>query len=102
MCHRNRGGQLGRGPKPPDLRPASNHVAESIMATTRSRCHACTGQRSSYIVWRAGSAVAVAAKRSSFCVDSQLRFRHRGGINGEPTSLDEQQAARTDLRGEGI
>jgi len=68
-----------------------------------SRCRApCTGQRSSYIVWRAGSAVAAAAERSSFCVDSQLRFRHRGGINGEPTSLDEQQAARTDLRGEGI
>ncbi len=28
ICHRNRGGELGRGPKPPDLRPASNHVAD--------------------------------------------------------------------------
>ncbi len=28
MCHRNRGGELGRGAKPPDLRPASNHVAD--------------------------------------------------------------------------
>ena len=28
MCHRNRGGELGCGPKFPDLRPASNHVAD--------------------------------------------------------------------------
>ena len=37
----------------------------------------------------------------TMCADSPLRLRHRGGINGEPMSLDEQQAARTDLRGEG-
>ena len=67
-----------------------------------SRCRACTGQRSELRAWRAGSAGAVAAKRLSLCVDSPLRFRHRGGSNGEPMSLDEQQAARTDLRGEGI
>jgi hypothetical protein len=28
MCHRNRGGELGCGPKFPDLRPASNRVAD--------------------------------------------------------------------------
>ncbi len=31
MCHRNWGGERGRGSKPPDLRPASNHVADTAL-----------------------------------------------------------------------